>query len=30
MDARGGKELTYSLTRDGSEKRRLPTIATFN
>src|SRR4030088_2305821 len=28
IDARGGKALTYSLTRSGSENRRLPTMAT--
>jgi hypothetical protein len=28
MEARGGSDLTYSVTRSGSEKRLLPTMAT--
>jgi hypothetical protein len=30
IDAFGGSELTYSVTRAGSAKCLLPTIATFN
>src|SRR5713101_3675353 len=29
MEARGGSDFTYSITRSGSEKRLLPTMATF-
>jgi hypothetical protein len=28
MEARGGSDFTYSVTRSGSEKRLLPTMAT--
>jgi hypothetical protein len=30
IEAPAGRDLTYSVTRAGSEKCRLPTIATFN
>src|SRR5258708_6814885 len=30
IEARGGSDFTYSVTRSGSEKRLLPTIANFS
>ncbi len=30
MEERGGSELTYAVTRSGSENRLLPTIANFS
>jgi hypothetical protein len=30
IEARAGRDLTYSATRSGSEKCLLPTIATLN